>query len=305
MKNFKKNIILSACDEELRELKGVLTIEKSEIKTSAILRIYNLKQIKHNYILGIMIDGKPMRKIALGTEVVFCRLDLDCEINFNSKIIVVVVSNENLKTRGLVWGTTDGLNLKQKPLDYFNTYEIPEKIDKIIDDEIEKAELDKIETTNEPCKCANLEKCKDCEYKNFFYAKKSEEKPMVVEQITIDNLEIKEEEKGEKKPQKSFYQLIEKQISKLFSIYSPMPELTKLIDNSRWVKIPQGNGNYYCIGLIYDNEEVKYISYAVSGDFSETPPEELGTEAQWLPVNVLFPKESGYWLMFQDALTGQ
>jgi len=57
------------------------------------------------------------------------------------------------------------------------------------------------------------------------------------------------------------------------------------------------------VGIIGKNPE--HICYGVPGVYSETAPHDLGDNAKWLPINPAAPTEGGYWLMFQDAITGE
>ena len=82
--------------------------------------------------------------------------------------------------------------------------------------------------------------------------------------------------------------------------------LEQIIPFSKWVKIENEDGdNYYVLGLIYENDQVKYICYGVPGMYSENPPEELKGYAEWLPIDSTKEKEFGYWITYQDAQSGE
>ena len=59
--------------------------------------------------------------------------------------------------------------------------------------------------------------------------------------------------------------------------------------------------NNYSIGAIYENENIKYLCYAVKCLYNTNPPPELGEHYQWLPINKQDPLTDGYYLVFQDA----
>ena len=100
--------------------------------------------------------------------------------------------------------------------------------------------------------------------------------------------------------------MIAEQLQELFDTYPREYSLEKLIDNSKWVKINHEEENkYYVVGLIYDNDDVKYICYGVPGSYYTEPPMELQGYSQWLPTDVNDPYNNGYWVMYQDSETGE
>lgn len=117
----------------------------------------------------------------------------------------------------------------------------------------------------------------------------------------IDN-ELKYIESGNHK----FYDMISEQLEELFGRYPRESNLSKLIDNSSWVKISSDNDNkYYVVGIIKSNDDIKYICYGVPGVYNQEPPMEMRNYSQWLPVDVRDPFSQGYWVMYQDANTGE
>ena len=103
-----------------------------------------------------------------------------------------------------------------------------------------------------------------------------------------------------------FYNMISDQIDELFNKYPREYNLEKLIDNSQWVKINFDNDDrFYVVGLIYENENIQYVCYGVPGNFDQAPPRELQGYSQWLPTDATNPYTNGYWVMYQDADTGE
>lgn len=103
-----------------------------------------------------------------------------------------------------------------------------------------------------------------------------------------------------------FYEMIAEQLEELFDKYPREHHLENLIDQSKWVKINYNNDDrYYVVGIIYNNNDIKYICYGVPGEYNTEPPKELKDYSQWLPVDVTNPYENGYWVMYQDADTGE
>lgn len=118
---------------------------------------------------------------------------------------------------------------------------------------------------------------------------------------TIDK-EINKIEDGNHK----FYDMISDQLKELFERYPKEANLSKLIDNSEWVKINSDDDNkYYVVGIIYHNHDIKYICYGVPGTYENEPPVEMRHYSQWLPTDISNPYTNGYWVMYQDADTGE
>ncbi len=103
-----------------------------------------------------------------------------------------------------------------------------------------------------------------------------------------------------------FYNLISDQLNELFSRYPREENLEALIDGSKWCKIDSDTaGRYYVVGLIYVDDEIKYICYGVPGNYEIEPPSELKKYSQWLPTDPKSPYTVGYWVMYQDSDTGE
>jgi len=102
----------------------------------------------------------------------------------------------------------------------------------------------------------------------------------------------------------TFYERISEQLNNLFDTYPVENKLNQILPDTRWVRIDYDNsGRYYCIGLIGVRPD--YICYAVPSIYTETPPKELDGYCQWLPLDDLSPKSNGYWILYQDAVTGE
>ena len=103
-----------------------------------------------------------------------------------------------------------------------------------------------------------------------------------------------------------FYTAIKSQLDELFENYPKEEYLCGLLKGTDWVKVDyDNNGQYYTVGLIAEEDVVKYICYGVPGKYAKTPPSELKGFCQWLPFDMEKPEEQGYWMMYQDAETGK
>ena len=64
-------------------------------------------------------------------------------------------------------------------------------------------------------------------------------------------------------------------------------------------------GEYYVVGLMYENGEIKYVCYGIPSIYGDEPPKELKGFAQWLPIDNTKSDGFGYWITYQDAETGE
>ncbi len=90
------------------------------------------------------------------------------------------------------------------------------------------------------------------------------------------------------------------QFDYIFQNYPQDENLSKLLPNSKFVKISTSK-EQYSLGALYENEEMKYICYAVFSEYNSSPPVELGEHHQWLPLDKEDPLSEGYYIVFQDA----
>ena len=100
----------------------------------------------------------------------------------------------------------------------------------------------------------------------------------------------------------NFYERNKQKIDRLFDDGLHDETLEKLLPSSRFVRIDVENSDkYYCVGLVGAPD---YICYAVPAAYTPTPPEELDGYCQWLPLDQSAPTGDGYWVIYQDAVTG-
>lgn len=104
-----------------------------------------------------------------------------------------------------------------------------------------------------------------------------------------------------------FFDEISSQLDLLFEKYPADEILCDIIPNSKWVKIDNDidNEKFYVVGLIYFENEVKYVCYGFPAEWSEKPPADFNEKAQWLPIDIAEPHGQGYWITYQDALDGE
>lgn len=96
----------------------------------------------------------------------------------------------------------------------------------------------------------------------------------------------------------SFFERTRADLEKLFASAPKDEELCRLLPDIEWIKVTF-DGNAVSVGKGAD----AFLCYAVFGDYDPTPP--FGERSQWLPRDKNAPSGSGYWLIFQNARTGE
>ena len=106
----------------------------------------------------------------------------------------------------------------------------------------------------------------------------------------------------------NFYSLIQPQLDELFVKFPHYKEFENLIQNTEWIKVNYSNesNNHYILGKLYDGERVTHLCYGIPAvSRSISPPSTLTEYCQWIPLNLADPNGSGYWVMYQNAETGE
>ncbi len=102
-----------------------------------------------------------------------------------------------------------------------------------------------------------------------------------------------------------YYQSVANNLQEIFDKYPNDDRLNGLFPKSRWVKINYSADKYYIVGVIKENSKEKYICYGVPAVYSKTPPKELKGYCTFIPLSIFDLSGEGFWMMFQDAETGE
>ena len=92
----------------------------------------------------------------------------------------------------------------------------------------------------------------------------------------------------------SYYLKVKDELEALFAKGERTHELESALPNSEWVKVTDG----CAVGIIYEELQARYIAYALPAR-SATPPKGMESACY------IRGKESGYFVLFQDAATGE
>ena len=103
-------------------------------------------------------------------------------------------------------------------------------------------------------------------------------------------------------PESVFYEQIKTQIDSLFGSCERYAVLEELMPETKWVRVNFDDVRFYVVGLVGTKPD--YICYGVPAEYTLLPPAELGDGCRWVPELVDKPEGKGFWLMFQDAATG-
>ncbi len=290
----KKSLVLNSPNHDNK--KAVLSIEGNEKNLTGRVRLYNFGILPKGILtLGVYVGGKVHKAGLTHQSGMLYTFLLDSNV-FDKDFSCAIINIYNGEVSPILFGASQGksTNLDQV-VQAIKGAENVKEVEQVLDDfgvdfdEEEKAEIEK--TLDEEFSCPD---CQNCKYKQYFYSKQ------------LANVPEKEIEDLPKKVQpKSFYEELKPQIEKLFSENKQEDYLEKIFQNSKWVRVNLQNDDYYVFGLIFENENVKYICYGVPGVYQKNPPRELSGSPSWLALDSQNREGFGYWISYQDAQSGE
>ena len=271
---------------------AILTLNKANSGLDITLDLYNISP--QNLALGLNINNN-VYKFPINSKKNQFKLSNVNTIDSNISCAVVDISNIS-SPKAVLSGT---YNVNQQVVDSFanNNQKQEEvaynraKLYEYEDDAVNE-QIDSIINMKDCDK-----NCSNCKYRQAFYEHQDkvnslskEEKNSKMFSNTTDN------------SQDNFYNEIASQLDEILKNNPKENNLIAMIPNSQWAKINYFNKEgYYCIGIIKDNKEVKYIGYAMPSKISLPPPEDINEYAQFLPIG---DGENGYYVVYQDAQNG-
>lgn len=102
-----------------------------------------------------------------------------------------------------------------------------------------------------------------------------------------------------------YYCSVKEEVDKLFEKYPKDATLNGAFSCSAWVRLKGSENNpEFLLGVLYEDEKVKYICYALKAVDKNAPPEEIKNVSTFVPKNV-FSDAEGFFLLFQSAATGE
>ncbi len=106
----------------------------------------------------------------------------------------------------------------------------------------------------------------------------------------------------------NFFNSIKAQLDEMFKNNPNCSEVESLIKNSKWISVQEENedNTHYILGKIFDeNNNIKYVCYGVPAVNKEEVNNIDINLCQWLPLNPEDEKSAGYYIMYQNATTGE
>lgn len=285
----EKTIILNSTVDN--SFKAILNL-KENLST---IKFFNLKTPK-TLALGIRQKGR-VSKIPLKIEENEGKFETS-DINLKENLMCAVVDVSNPFCPEIVLSGSANDNLDNS---YIEEAFMPKKIEDTsslyapstneeVEDLIDK-NLEEDSTTD------YFDNCAKCKYKEAFYENCDKDlKTLSSEEEKSKEKEINQEE--------SFYDKIKSQIEVMLETNEEEVEVSKKIENSKFVRVKIDEESYYLLGVIYEEEEILYICYGLKSVSPSIPPEDMEEYAKWLPMTENENGE-GYWLVFQDAKTGK
>ncbi|MBQ9514072.1 MAG: hypothetical protein IJR66_03735 [Clostridia bacterium] len=110
---------------------------------------------------------------------------------------------------------------------------------------------------------------------------------------------------AEYREDRPYYKRFEKELDGIFSSFIKEESLSAVIPDSEWVKINFKKEKYYVVGQIKEKGSLKYICYGVPSEYRDAPPKELSGLCSFIPKSVFDLNGEGYFIIFQDAITGK
>jgi len=305
----KKTILLTNDSKEI----GVLNLVKTSSGIFGNFKSYFT--YVGDMLLGITVNGLRVYK-----QNIVCSqskgydFKMDKDFDLNGKIGRVLLKKEIEKYEPFIWGVNGDIvgykSIIMQQMDIKNKHQVNElsKSDKQITelgqnkDNVEnkivedvKQEKDVYENKDETYQILSVgvrdgEGVEQLSQENLFEADDCEIEATINENFREDAVD--------------FFDMISEQIDALFNNYPREEALENLIPNSRWVKVDyENNGKIYVVGLVYEMEILKYVAYGVPAENMDLE-NELAGYGQWISLNPLQENSNGYWVIFQDAITG-
>ncbi|MBQ3596538.1 MAG: hypothetical protein II988_01835 [Clostridia bacterium] len=105
--------------------------------------------------------------------------------------------------------------------------------------------------------------------------------------------------------QPEFYLQIKDKLEDIFLKFPSHDLLCHAFPDSRWAKIHFSLDKHYVVGEVKEEGRIKYICYGVPAVYGDVPPKQLSNYCSFIPLSMLDTKGKGYFMTFQDAVSGK
>lgn len=123
--------------------------------------------------------------------------------------------------------------------------------------------------------------------------------------FVFEEFSYQTDETAQNKNESDFFSTVKNELEQLFNDFQSEEGLEKAFLNSRWARVYYAEDKFYVVGVIKENGAEKYICYGVPAVYSEQPPKELDGYCTFIPNSVFDLNGDGYWMLFQDAVSGK
>ena len=317
--DFCKNVLLLkestfGFSTESKRLGGIVRIEYESGVSELSVTLVNVKPLGGEYFLFLAFDKKSVFSFPLGIRPFSFSKRVDFLPSAKNGVSLGLIYVENnlptlvafAKTENFPFGIKD---FKKLIFDkYLNLNTAPCPLPTQYDDEVVATEnyFDFEKDLNEKLKNIkdldeNYVKNKDALFSSLNKAQKTKEntdKSSCFDETDTDFVKAF----STKNP---YYLTVKKDIENILSTFPLEESLCALTKDGKWVRINYSDNKYYVVGVIKDKGTEKYICYGVPATYSPTPPKELDGFCSFVPKSVFDLKGDGYFIMFQDAVTGK
>ncbi len=300
-------VILSAIDNSNK--KAVLNLNNNSEECEGSVRLYNFKDLHGILTLGFLIETEVYKAALTEKSNSFYTFSFKFPKKLG-KFSCALINIQNGEPKPILLGSTEKSLIKDLSSNLIKNFQLldnPKISIKEIENSLDSSDIDYCDEEKEEIeKTLNIEcdkdKCSKCNYRTAFYknCETSPSFPQTIKSEKINKPTYPLDNAG------TFYNGIKDQLNILFDKYPEETFLTETIPSSKWIKVDyEDDGHYIVIGLIYEEDRVQYVCYGSPGEFSEEPPKEFNGLSQWLPLDPDKPEELGYWIIYQDAISGE
>lgn len=287
----KKSLVLVGTKSENQ--KAVLSLESKKDLYEGRLRLYNFLQEPEGILsIGFNSNGKISKAglVRVSSGLYNFKIEKD---QLGDDFSCAVINLFHGKSTPVLFSSSKNIDavltkLNETMVSSLEDKSKKEDIEKVLDEQkidYDKEYKEEIEKEIDKNFCND---CSGCKYKKAFYERNQ-------------NRVFIEDEK-----QKNFFSQIKTQVDSLFEKSNHEEFLEEIIPNSKFVKVEyEESGDYYILGLIYEEDSLKYVVYGVPGVYQKNPPKEISGYPVWLPLDKDRNESFGYWLSYQDADTGE
>lgn len=297
----KKNVILIPADYNGESSqKGVLSLEYKKDKILANIRCYNLKQTDEIFSVGIQVGETTFKTQVTTKQLANLKLQIDAKSNTSSKVSCVIVKVDKKTYSTLLWGSTE---ITKTMAESFFVEQLLEKTKIIIQQENENIsqKQEQHETfTKAQSLAQQQEQIFEQEALESYIDKVITETSENDAKQNVNDTNSQQENDS----QDTFFETVKQQVDNLLLANQPDEILQKIIPDSKFCRVQNGD-EFYVFGVIYEQGAPKCICYGVPREYSTVPPVEVDGFCQWLPMDEHNYHGKGYWMTYQDAISGE